>query len=229
MIETINEIIAPNNFICVLIAISIVLIAFFLRGIVSRIIIRILFKIFKNIDQGVGIESFQKLLLKPINWLFLLSVLLIAGSYFTSLDSWMEQVFQNDGSPLKEGGQEVFKIREGLEGYFGVFSKGLKFLFISVVFWGLIRMVDYLGLIFKKRAEKTESKMDDQIIPLAVDSLKVFVIISAVFVLVGSVFEKDLMGLAAGLGIGGVAIGISRGNRFTVGGDKIKISGNRIL
>lgn len=171
-----------------------IFIALLFKGLISRMLIRFLFKGFKKIDQGVGFDSFQNLLLKPINWLVLLVVFLIALNHL----DFPKQFLNIDGL-----------LREELEIYFTILSKGFKFLFITTIFWALLRMVDYIGLILKKRTEKTESKMDDQIIPFAIDAIKVFVIITGVFILVGNVFEQDLMGLAAGLGIGGVAIALA--------------------
>ena len=42
-----------------------------------------------------------------------------------------------------------------------ILDKGVSLLIILTVFWTLLRVVDYVGVRLKYRAEKTESKVDD--------------------------------------------------------------------
>lgn len=167
-----------------------IFVVFFLRKTISKFFINLLYRFFARVDQGVGREQFQNLLLKPVNWLVLLFALFVASDHLHFPKSW-------NLPPPEEFGINM------------ILDKGFTFLLVIVIFWALLRMVDYIGLIFKKRADKTESKLDDQIIPFVVDSLKVVVILIGVFVLVDNVFDQDLVGLAAGLGIGGVAIALA--------------------
>ena len=90
-----------------------------------------------------------------------------------------------------------------------ILNKGVSFLFTITIFWTFLRVVDYVGLRLKNQAEKTESKVDDQIIPFAIEIAKVLVVIFGVLIVLGNVFNVDVTALAAGLGVGGVAIALA--------------------
>ncbi|MBZ0115581.1 MAG: mechanosensitive ion channel family protein, partial [Sandaracinaceae bacterium] len=66
------------------------------------------------------------------------------------------------------------------------------------------RMVDVLADVLGRRAEKTTSKLDDQLVPLVRKSLKVVtVILGLIFVLQN--MEVDVASLIAGVSLGGLA------------------------
>ncbi|MBX3252347.1 MAG: mechanosensitive ion channel, partial [Myxococcales bacterium] len=68
----------------------------------------------------------------------------------------------------------------------------------------LYRLVDFLAHLLAKRAEKTETKFDDQIVPLVRKSLKVFVaVVGVIFVLQN--LDVDVGSLLAGVSLGGLA------------------------
>lgn len=68
----------------------------------------------------------------------------------------------------------------------------------------LYRLVDFGADLFAKRAEKTESKFDDQIVPLVRKTLKVFVaVVGVIFVLQN--LDVDVGSLLAGVSLGGLA------------------------
>ena len=76
----------------------------------------------------------------------------------------------------------------------------------AIVF--LYKMVDIVSIYLGKLADKTESTLDDQLVPLLRKVLKTFVII------VGGLFildnlEFDITGLIAGLSIGGLAFALA--------------------
>lgn len=76
----------------------------------------------------------------------------------------------------------------------------------AIVFF--YRLVDIVSLYFGRLAEKTESTLDDQLVPLVRKVLKTFVVI------VGGLFildnlEFDITGLIAGISIGGLAFALA--------------------
>jgi MscS family membrane protein len=79
------------------------------------------------------------------------------------------------------------------------------FLIVSLT-WVTLRLVDFFGLIFKKRAERTFSKLDDQLVPFFQDFSKVIVVFISFFVVLGTVFHVNVTKLLAGLGVGGLAL-----------------------
>lgn len=72
----------------------------------------------------------------------------------------------------------------------------------------LYRVVDLFTTWLRQKALITDSKLDDQLVPLVRRALKIFVLsIGAVFVLQS--LEYDIAGLLAGLGIGGLAFALA--------------------
>ena len=61
----------------------------------------------------------------------------------------------------------------------------------------------------ERRAAKTSNKMDDQIVPFAIEIAKVMVIILGSLTVMSSVFDVNIAALATGLGIGGIAIAMA--------------------
>ena len=77
----------------------------------------------------------------------------------------------------------------------------------SVVWLGY-RMVDVISGILAERAEKTETKLDDQLVPLIRKTLKLFFsVIGGIFILQN--LNIDVGSLLAGLGIGGLAFALA--------------------
>jgi MscS family membrane protein len=60
-----------------------------------------------------------------------------------------------------------------------------------------------------EKAKKTESKLDDQLIPFAIDSIKVIILILGLFTIISNVFNVNITAIAAGLGVGGIAIAMA--------------------
>lgn len=90
-----------------------------------------------------------------------------------------------------------------------VLNKGYVLLIAYLFFWFLIRLVDVIGEVMILRAAKTANKMDDQIVPFAVEIVKVIVVILGSLTVLSSVFDLNIAALATGLGIGGIAIAMA--------------------
>jgi MscS family membrane protein len=83
--------------------------------------------------------------------------------------------------------------------------KALWPIFLTVVFY---RLVDILGEYMFKAAKKTESTLDDQLVPLIRKVLKTFVIvIGALFVLIN--LDISIIPFITGLSIGGLAFALA--------------------
>lgn len=77
----------------------------------------------------------------------------------------------------------------------------------AAVFFGL-RLVDVAADYWARIAEETDSKLDDQLVPLARTSGKIFVS-SIGFIFVLQNLSINITSLVAGLGIGGIAIALA--------------------
>ena len=78
-------------------------------------------------------------------------------------------------------------------------------IFATVVFY---RLVDLLSEYFKRLAEKTETTLDDQLVPLVRKALKTFVIVIGVFYTLYNL-NVDIIPLLTGLSIGGLAFALA--------------------
>jgi MscS family membrane protein len=78
---------------------------------------------------------------------------------------------------------------------------------LSIV-WLAYRLIDVLTGWLEVKAEASDSKLDDQLVPLLRKTLKVFTaVIGAIFVLQN--FDVDVGSLLAGLGLGGLAFALA--------------------
>ncbi len=76
------------------------------------------------------------------------------------------------------------------------------------LFWAGYRAVELVGAKLAQRAESTESKLDDQLVPLVRKSLKIIVFVLGVLVLLQNV-GINVTAMVAGLSIGGLAVGLA--------------------
>ena len=79
---------------------------------------------------------------------------------------------------------------------------------VALVVWFAVRLVDGLADLWDEKAKDTESKLDDQLIPIIRRSSKVFLFVIGV-VLVLQNMGYSVGSLLAGLGIGGVAVAMA--------------------
>ena len=78
---------------------------------------------------------------------------------------------------------------------------------VSLV-WAAYRLSDVLSFTLNKMAEKTDSDLDDHLVPLISKSIRVFVVIMGVLVTIQNL-GFNVMSLLAGLGLGGLAFALA--------------------
>jgi MscS family membrane protein len=70
------------------------------------------------------------------------------------------------------------------------------------------RLIKILGLYLEKQAKKTESTLDDQLVPIVRKSLRVFVVLVGTLAILQS-FDISIIPLLTGLSIGGLAFALA--------------------
>ncbi len=92
---------------------------------------------------------------------------------------------------------------------YAVLNNTVKILIIIDVAWLTLRILDALLIHYiKPYIEKSESRLDDQILPILRKSIQIVVIlVTLIFIL--SNFGYDVTALIAGLGIGGIAVALA--------------------
>ena len=169
---------------------SIILLGLLLKSLISSYLRKIIYKLVGDKSNSDGKSEFDNLLKKPLNYFLLIIIFYISFNQLNFPESW-------DLVSSNEIGLKM------------ILEKGVSLLILITVFWTLLRVVDYIGDRLKFKAEKTESKVDDQLIPFAIEIGKVLVVIFGALILLSNVFNVDITALAAGLGVGGVAIALA--------------------
>ncbi|KAF5410162.1 MAG: Small-conductance mechanosensitive channel MscMJ [Candidatus Methanocomedens sp.] len=91
----------------------------------------------------------------------------------------------------------------------GVIVKNAYILILSfILLYYLFKLIDLVGHFIYGITEKTESKLDDQLAPLIVKSLRIFVITLGILFILNN-FGYNIASLLAGLGIGGLAFALA--------------------
>ena len=180
-------IILENTYAAWIWCISIILITILIRRFLATFLINFLFKL---INQKKNLTNkFQIRLTQPIKHL-----ILIIGLVFA---------FENISFPEKIN-YEIYGLTIN-----SILKKIFSLICILIIIGFCNRIVDYFAEILIKKTKKTESKLDDQLIPFATDSLKIIIIILGGFIIIGNIFNVNITALAAGLGVGGIAIAMA--------------------
>jgi len=167
-----------------------IIIGLLFKKLISKYLSHLLFKIVSKKDTKVGVEKFNELLTKPIGFCIMLSIIYLGSSHIQFPAEW----------DLVDGNEMGLKM---------LISKGFSLIYIYSVFWILLRIIDFASLILHKKAELTENKMDDQLIPFIIEIVKIVTYIFAIFIVMGNIFNINIAALATGLGIGGIAIAMA--------------------
>jgi len=167
-----------------------ILLGIIFKKLISKYLSRLLFKIIGKKGAEVGVEKFDELLTKPIGLCIMLSIIYLGSTHISYPTEW-------NLAPENEIGLRMF------------IHKGFSLIYVYSIFWIILRFIDYISLILHKRAEQTESKMDDQLIPFVIDIVKIITYIFALIIVMGNIFNVNVTALATGVGIGGIAIAMA--------------------
>jgi MscS family membrane protein len=89
-----------------------------------------------------------------------------------------------------------------------VFSLAVRFVAALSFVWAAYKLVDTVSLYLERKAEKTETKVDDLIIPFFRKIAKAFVVAFGL-VFIAQQLNVDVTSLLAGLGLGGLAFALA--------------------
>ncbi|GIV30450.1 MAG: putative MscS family protein [Bacteroidia bacterium] len=167
-----------------------ILLALIIKRRLSNFIIFTCYKLLKKYTEEIPLSDFRNLLGKPIMDFILLIFVYLAFNHLSFPPSW-------DIEPESKLG-----IKNILHSIYGLV---IGYVILRI----LMKAVDGLGLILMKRAEKTETKTDDQIIPFLVDLLKILVVVFVGLIILSTVFNINIGTLVAGIGIGGLALAMA--------------------
>lgn len=174
--------------------IVVILLGLLFKRLVSRFFSLALFKIFKNFAEDVKGETFVSLLLKPIESFISFCTMYIAINNLTHPLNHVLWLKSKTKLPVTIG---------------DFLDKIFLFLIIMSIFWIILRIIDFIAFVLKQKAAITNNRADDQLVPFLKELTKTLVCFLGFFVLLGFVFEVNVLTLITGLGIGGIAIALA--------------------
>lgn len=90
-----------------------------------------------------------------------------------------------------------------------IYDKAVLLLLAVSIIWFAFRVVDVVEHMLLKLSRKTDSLLDDQIIPVIRKSLRIFILVVGAMYIASRVFDQNIGALLAGMGIGGLAFALA--------------------
>ena len=87
-------------------------------------------------------------------------------------------------------------------------SIAVRMLLVISVVWAIYYLVDLLAERMAEKAEETESKLDDQLVPLVRKAMKIIIVLAGILFILSNL-NVNIGSLLAGLGIGGIAVALA--------------------
>ena len=157
----------------------IVILAVAIHKLFTFIIERIILNLLIKRGHGKTVDKYVAPVAKPLSILIIFPILLL-----------LTPVIQ---LPIKINSYVMFTL------------KALWPVFLTLVVY---RLVDLLGMYMMRLADKTESTLDDQLVPMVRKALKIFVIIIGLLAILVNL-NIDIVPLLTGLSIGGLAFALA--------------------
>jgi MscS family membrane protein len=167
----------------------VVLIAFIFKRFISKILGSLMYQAFRRYSVEDKGKVFSSLILAPAQLVLLLVTISIGLGFLEYPSRWNYKILDKH-------------LRD-------ILIMILRLANTIAITWLVLRIVDFITILLKERAEKTESKLDDQLVPFIKDAIKVVIVVLALFFILGAIFKFNIASLIAGVGIGGLAIALA--------------------
>ena len=224
--DFLNNVFLGNSIRNYLLFAGILLFGLIFKTIFSKLLSRILFATFKGIHSSTDSNVFIGMLLRPIELLILIVTFYLA---INQLDYPLNEVIFRR-SELVNKVPVVYEVK-----VLSVIDKLFLLVLIISVFKIILRIIDFIAHVIINKVSLTESKSHAQMVPFAKELSKIVMIIFAVFVVLGSVFNLNVATIIAGLGIGGIAVALAAQDTlqnllgsFTIFADKPFVVGDLV-
>lgn len=189
MRELLHTVVLNNPVLDYLLVFGLILLVLILKKGASKNITRLLFFGFRKMGRAINEKEFFDRVLSPLeNFIVFLSAYLAFGSLN------FPRAFKF--KVMKLGSQDLLdRVALGV--------------LIYLFFYTLLRVIDYISVVMKKKADASQDLSDDQLIIFFREFLKVIMMIICVLVMIRFVFNHDITKLLAGLSIVGAAIALA--------------------
>ncbi len=189
MIEVLkNDFVFENSALDLLFFIGIILLSFMLRRFFSNSFSKLVFRFIPA--ELISIQDCVQLIRKPFELLIFWIFLYLSVQHLHVPIAW-------DFKPIQEFGV-LFLIK-----------KVFEFSVIYTLTWLIIRLMKVTILVAQEKWQGVAQKSKQQFIPFFNDLSMVFIITASGFVILGRIFQVDVMALITGLGLGGLALALA--------------------
>ena len=169
---------------------GILLVGWLFKRVFSVLVSNLAYRLIKRETQNVPVSSFVDLLKRPVEFILTLLIIYMAVDEVTFPRKWRIIPF---------GKMRVSDFADKL----------LDALFIIAITWLIIRLIKFFAIVFLKRAEESDIKTDEHLVPFFRDIIIALIVFCSFFLILGFVFRQDVISLITGLGIGGVALALA--------------------
>jgi MscS family membrane protein len=171
-----------------LLATVFILVGWLLSRMVSLLISKLLFRLVRSDAENVPISDFVRLLRRPLQIIFELGIIYLATDHLQVPRHWVSA----ERFGLRMLGERIY-----LSALIGSWA------------WAIARFVQFFALIMAQKAQKTPTKVDDQLVPFLRDLGVITVWCFAILIELSAVFRIDVVAVIASLGIGGLALALA--------------------
>ncbi|MDU0807591.1 mechanosensitive ion channel family protein [Aquirufa regiilacus] len=177
-----------NSAIDLILFASVLIVGFAFKRIISNSFSKIVLRFFT--DSSITVEDCIQQLRKPFELLTFWIFLYFATQNLRVPNAWHWVSIENFGIRF-------------------LIAKSFESALILTITWVIIRLVKVGILVAQVKWQGIEQKSKQHFIPFLNDLSLVFIIAGAGFVLLGRVFEVDVVALITGLGLGGLALALA--------------------
>ncbi len=186
-----NTIILDNPVRDYLILLLVLMFVSFVKRYISKIVAALLFRLVKRWSPQIEQKSFIELLLKPLEFFFLLITFMFTIDRFTfprilNVNVYGKVTLQNVTDTL------------------------LELAFTASIIWIILRLIDFIALVLEKKADATSDRTDKQFVIFFRDFFKAIIFIMGAIAFIRILFGVGLVEkIVAGLGIGAAALALA--------------------
>ena len=189
MIKFFDQIFLDNPVKSYLLAFAVILFVLVLKKFISRYFAGLLFNFIKRIWKGLDKKSFTGLVVQPLG-LFLVIFISIVSLHKLVFPRLLEVEIYNYTT------SEIVHVLATIV------------LIISFI-WLLLRIIDFIAVILKFKADRTTDQTDNQLIVFFKDFFKVIIVFNGILMIFHFAFNFEIKNLLTGLGLVGAALALS--------------------
>ena len=166
-----------------------ILLMLILKRYLSRYIASLLFRLSHRIWKNIDKKSFTDLVVEPLEWFLLILIAVFAIDKLNFPQKWQYNIYGHSTNEI------LTRI-------------GIGIIIVSFT-WLMLRMIDFIAMVFEKKAPHTDEKRSDQLIVFFRDFLKVLFAILGLLLLIKACFNQPVGNLLTSLSIVGAVLALA--------------------